>query len=82
MSEADWLDEIVALRRAGADRPLKIAGIHAVLLTAAQVMLGVFTVVSLVALPLAALHQLCALALFGAALWWAYTLNANAARSI
>ena len=30
-------------------------------------------------LPLAALHQLCALALFAAALWWAYALNANAA---
>jgi heme A synthase len=37
-----WL--FVALRRAGADRALRIAGIHAVLLTAAQVALGVFTV--------------------------------------
>ena len=34
-----------------------------------------------VTVPLAALHQLCALALFASALWWAYTLNANAARS-
>src|SRR6266567_7077665 len=58
----------VALRRAGADRSLRIAGIHAVVLTALQV-----------ALPLAALHQVCALALFSAALWWAYALNANAA---
>jgi cytochrome c oxidase assembly protein subunit 15 len=68
-----------ALRRAGADRPLRIAGIHAVLLTALQIALGIFTVVSMVALPLAALHQICALALFCAALWWAYALNANAA---
>jgi heme A synthase len=29
-----------------------------------------------VALPLAALHQICALGLFGAALWWAYALKA------
>jgi cytochrome c oxidase assembly protein subunit 15 len=69
----------VALRRAGADRNLRITGIHAVFLTALQIALGVFTVVSMVALPLAALHQLCALALFAAALWWAYALNANAA---
>ena len=75
-----WL--YVATRRAGADRPLRIAGIHAVLLTALQIALGVFTVVSQVALPLAALHQICALGLFGAALWWAYALNANAARSL
>jgi cytochrome c oxidase assembly protein subunit 15 len=75
-----WL--YLTLRRGGADRPLKIAGIHAVVLTLAQIALGIFTVVSMVALPLAALHQLCALALFGAALWWAYTLNANAAHSV
>ena len=75
-----WL--YITLRRAGADRPLRIAGIHAVVLTAAQVALGVFTVVSMVALPLAALHQLCALALFAAALWWAYTLTGNTAHSI
>jgi cytochrome c oxidase assembly protein subunit 15 len=74
-----WL--YVALR-SKADRPLKIAGIHAVVLTFAQIALGIFTVVSMVALPLAALHQLCALALFGSALWWAYTLNANAAQSV
>jgi cytochrome c oxidase assembly protein subunit 15 len=74
-----WL--YVTLRRSGADRPLKIAGIHAVVLTALQIALGIFTVISFVALPLAALHQLCALALFGSVLWWAYTLNANTARS-
>jgi heme A synthase len=52
-----------------------------VALTAAQIALGIFAVVSMVALPLAALHQICALALFGAALWWAYALNANTAHS-
>ena len=46
-----------------------------------QIALGVFTVVSGVALPLAALHQICALALFGASLWWAYALGPNGARS-
>jgi cytochrome c oxidase assembly protein subunit 15 len=74
-----WL--YLALRRAGADRPLKIAGIHAVILTGVQIALGIFTVVSMVALPLAALHQICALALFGAALWWAHALNAKTAYS-
>jgi heme a synthase len=69
----------VGLRRAGADRSLRIAGIHAVILTMLQITLGIFTVVSMVALPLAALHQLGALGLFAAALWWAYALNANAA---
>jgi len=71
----------VALRRAGADRPLRIAGIHAVILTALQVALGIVTVVSMVALPLAALHQVCALGLFAAALWWAFALEPNAANS-
>jgi cytochrome c oxidase assembly protein subunit 15 len=74
-----WL--YLAMRRTGADRPLKIAGIHAVVLTALQIALGVFTVVSQVALPLAALHQICALGLFGAALWWAYALNATPAHA-
>jgi cytochrome c oxidase assembly protein subunit 15 len=71
----------MALRSRGADKPLKIAGIHAVVLTVLQIALGVFTVVSQVALPLAALHQICALGLFGAAIWWAYALKGNAAHS-
>jgi cytochrome c oxidase assembly protein subunit 15 len=71
----------IAIRRAGADRPLKIAGIHAAILTALQIALGVFTVVSQVALPLAALHQICALGVFGACLWWAHALKANTAHS-
>jgi cytochrome c oxidase assembly protein subunit 15 len=68
-----WL--YVRLASAGADKPLKIAGIHAVALTALQIVLGVLTVLSFVALPLAALHQLVALGLFATTLWWAYTLN-------
>src|SRR5258705_1319002 len=40
----------VAVRRAGADRSLRIAGIHAVALTALQIALGIFTVLSMVAL--------------------------------
>ena len=75
-----WL--YAAIRRAGADAPLKIAGIHAVVLTASQIALGIFTVVSQIALPLAALHQICALGLFGAGLWWAYALNPNTAHPV
>jgi cytochrome c oxidase assembly protein subunit 15 len=72
----------LATLRAVADKPPKIAGIHAVALTVLQIALGVFTVVSQVALPLAALHQICALGLFAVVLWWAYALNANAARTL
>jgi cytochrome c oxidase assembly protein subunit 15 len=68
-----WL--YIAMRRAHADRPARLAGIHVVLVTLVQVALGVFTVVTQVALPLAALHQICALALFGCALWWVYALG-------
>jgi heme A synthase len=53
-----------------------------VVLTALQIALGVFTVLSQVALPLAALHQICALAVFGAALWWAHAFNANTAHAV
>jgi cytochrome c oxidase assembly protein subunit 15 len=60
-----------------ADKPLKLAGIHVVALVSIQVALGAFTVVSGVALPLAALHQIVALALFACALWWAYALGAR-----
>ena len=60
-----------------ADKPLKLAGIHVVVLMAIQVALGVLTVVSGVALPLAALHQIVALGLFACALWWAYVLKSE-----
>ena len=68
----------IALRRANAERPARIAAIHVVAIVAVQVALGVFTVVSDVALPLAALHQICALGLFAAALWLAFVLSPNA----
>ena len=58
-----------------AGRPAKIAGIHVAALIAIQIALGVVTVLSSVALPLAALHQICALALFASTLWLAYTLT-------
>ena len=48
---------------------LIFAGIHVIVLTGLQIALGIFTVLSAVALPLAALHQIVALALFGTALW-------------
>jgi cytochrome c oxidase assembly protein subunit 15 len=75
-----WL--YIACRRAGADRAVRIAGIHALVLTGLQIALGIFTVVSQIALPLAALHQICALGVFGAALWWAYALNADTAHAV
>jgi cytochrome c oxidase assembly protein subunit 15 len=70
-----WL--YVSLRRLGPDKPLMMPGTHVIALTALQIALGVFTVVSGVALPLAALHQIVALALFAGALWWAYALDAR-----
>jgi cytochrome c oxidase assembly protein subunit 15 len=63
-----------SIRSISPDKPLKFAGVHVVALTALQIALGIFTVVSGVALPLAALHQIVALALFACALWWAYVL--------
>lgn len=62
--------------RAIADKPLQLAGIHVIVLVAIQIALGVFTVVSGVALPLAALHQIVALGLLASALWWAHVLTA------
>jgi cytochrome c oxidase assembly protein subunit 15 len=67
---AVWLYAV--LRRTGAPKPVRIAGIHVVGFTALQIALGISTVISGVSLPLAALHQIGALALFGAALWLAY----------
>lgn len=59
----------------GAGRGPKTASVHVMALIAVQITLGVLTVVTSVALPLAALHQMCALALFASALWWAYSLT-------
>jgi cytochrome c oxidase assembly protein subunit 15 len=60
-----------------ADKPLKLSGVHVVALVGIQVALGVFTVVSGVALPVAALHQIVALGLFACALWWAHVLKSE-----
>jgi cytochrome c oxidase assembly protein subunit 15 len=62
--------------RGHADKPARIAGVHVLALTVVQVILGIVTVTSLVALPLAALHQICALALFASALWLVYATGA------
>jgi heme a synthase len=70
---AVWL--FFSLRGAGPDKPLRIAGTHVLVLTALQVALGIFTVISGVALVLAALHQIAALGVFASALWWAYALH-------
>jgi cytochrome c oxidase assembly protein subunit 15 len=69
---AVWL--YASVSRAAPDKPVRLAGLHVLTLTGVQIALGIFTVVSGVALPLAALHQVVALALFACVLWWAYTL--------
>lgn len=65
------------IMRMNSDKPLRSAANYTLLLVAAQIGLGIVTVVSMVSLPLAAMHQICALLLFGSALWWAYALNGN-----
>jgi cytochrome c oxidase assembly protein subunit 15 len=67
----------VTLRRVSPDRPVRLAAVHVAVFTLAQVALGILTVVTMVALPLAALHQFFALALFGASLWLVYVLKVN-----
>jgi len=73
---AIWLSS--ALLRASPDKPTRIAAIYLAAFTIMQVFLGVITVIMLVALPIAALHQFFALALFGATLWLAFTLTVPA----
>ncbi len=68
-----WLT--VATMKAGADKPARSAAMHALVLTAMQITLGIVTVTSMVSLPMAAMHEICALVLFGTALCWAYALN-------
>jgi heme a synthase len=69
------------IRRAGVDRPARIAGIYVVLFTVLQIVLGVLTVVTMVPLPLAAAHQIMALALFGSSLWLVYVLTPQGGRA-
>ena len=68
-----WLS--LSLGNAPAEKPVHIAGLHVLALTIVQIMLGIFTVTSRVALPIAALHQIGARLLFGASLWLAYALS-------
>jgi cytochrome c oxidase assembly protein subunit 15 len=75
---AAWL--FLSIRHQGPDKPLKLPSTHVIALVAIQIALGVFTVVSGVALPLAAWHQIVALALFACALWWAYALRGRELR--
>jgi heme a synthase len=72
-----WL--FLSVQRISPDKPVRVAGIHVVALIGLQIVLGIVTVVSSVALPIAALHQIVALALFSCALWWAYVLNPQSA---
>ena len=72
-----WLS--VALLRAAPEKIVRVAAIHLAAFTVAQVILGIVTVITLVALPIAALHQFFALALFGASLWLAFVLSPNRA---
>ncbi len=70
-----------ALRRLHVDKPARLAAAHVVAFTLVQIGLGVLAVVSRVWLPLAALHQLGALAVLGATLWLLYVLHASAQRA-
>jgi cytochrome c oxidase assembly protein subunit 15 len=70
-----WL--CIGLGKSDAEKPVQIAGIHVLALTLAQIVLGIFTVTSKVAIPIAAMHQVVALLLFASALWLAFALRAR-----
>jgi cytochrome c oxidase assembly protein subunit 15 len=72
----------IAVRHVRADRPVRMAAIHIVLIVALQIVIGIATVVTQVPLWLAAVHQVMALALFGAALWLTYVLMRPRAVSV
>jgi cytochrome c oxidase assembly protein subunit 15 len=67
-----------ALLRHVPDKPAYLAGAHVLGIAIAQAIFGIIAVVSMVALPIAAMHQFFALSLFGATLWLAYVLRAEA----
>jgi cytochrome c oxidase assembly protein subunit 15 len=71
----------ICLRHRQADRPVRLAAIHVVVLVVAQVLIGILTVVNRVPLALAAVHQIMALLLFGASLWQIYVLPRRIAAS-
>ena len=64
------------VRRAGAPRRARRAATALVAMLAIQVSLGIATLVNIVPLPLAALHQAGAVAVFGLALAVAHALRA------
>ena len=65
----------VLIWNARPDRIVRIAAFHLLFFAIAQGMFGVATVVSGVALPIAAIHQLLALALLGSALWLGWVVK-------
>ncbi len=67
-----WL--YIAMRRAGADKPVRIAGMHVLALTILQIAFGILTVINDVPLAITAAHQIVALSLFGSAVWLMYAL--------
>ena len=75
-----WL--FVVLHRAGADKPVRMAAVHVLALTALQIALGVLTVIGGVPLALAAVHQIAALALFGSVVWLTYAIAPSASHSL
>jgi cytochrome c oxidase assembly protein subunit 15 len=62
------------LKGVQADKPAQSGGRHIAVLTAIQFLLGILTVAMHVPITVAALHQICALLLFGSGLWLVYTL--------
>lgn len=64
----------VQIWNARPDRSVRISAFHVLFFATAQGLFGVATVVSGVALPLAAIHQFLALALLGSALWLAWVV--------
>jgi cytochrome c oxidase assembly protein subunit 15 len=65
----------MAVPNAGADRPAFVALFTMMGLTLTQFVLGIVTVVTGVPLAVAALHQICALMLFGASVWLVFALT-------
>ncbi|HTQ15111.1 MAG TPA: COX15/CtaA family protein [Rhizomicrobium sp.] len=72
-----WL----AGRRARLSGMVRASADMMLLAAAAQVMLGIFTLINQVPIPLAAAHQAMAVILFGTALWQAYELRGTGALS-
>ena len=57
------------------DKGVHVASLHVLALLLVQIVLGIFTVTSGVAVAIAAAHQVVALLLFGAALWLVFAVG-------